>query len=138
MNITLEADYAVRIVYCLACAGRRVDARAVAEKTGVTLRFSLKILGKLVGAGLIRSYRGAQGGYELAVPADEITLRRVIETVEGDLVFNRCLSGGDFVCTQGGPPCAFQRVFDEINCMIVKKLDSVTIGSMLRAENGGI
>ena len=40
MHITLESDYAVRIVYCLAQNGGRMEAAAIAEQTGVTLRFS--------------------------------------------------------------------------------------------------
>ena len=48
MHITLESDYAVRIVSRLARQGGRMDAKRIAEETGVTLRFSLKILRKLV------------------------------------------------------------------------------------------
>lgn len=44
MHITLEADYAVRIVHALAESGKRLDAKTISEMTGVTLRFSLKIL----------------------------------------------------------------------------------------------
>lgn len=66
MYITLEADYAVRIVNCLAKNGSRMDAKALSAATGVTLRFSLKILRKLVAQGIVRSYKGTQGGYELA------------------------------------------------------------------------
>ena len=65
MHITLESDYAVRIIYCLAMAGCRMDAKRIAEDTGVTLRFSLKILRKLVAGGFIVSYKGTKGGYEL-------------------------------------------------------------------------
>ena len=78
MYITLEADYAVRIVDCLARNAIRMDAKTLAAHTGVTLRFSLKILRKLVAEGIIRSYKGTQGGYELAIPAQEISLGRVI------------------------------------------------------------
>lgn len=55
MHITLESDYAVRIVYCLAQNGGRMEAAAIAEQTGVTLRFSLKILRKLVAGELVKS-----------------------------------------------------------------------------------
>lgn len=51
MQMTLEADYAVRIVYELASGGGRIDAGALAQASGVTVRFSLKILRKLVAAG---------------------------------------------------------------------------------------
>ena len=52
MHITLEADYAIRIVQVLAQNQRRLDAKTISEMTGVTLRFSLKILRKLVAAGI--------------------------------------------------------------------------------------
>ena len=58
MILNLETDYAIRIVHYLAEVGERRDAGKIAEKTGVTLRFSLKILRKLVAAGIIRSYKG--------------------------------------------------------------------------------
>ena len=55
MHITQESDYAVRIVYCLAKCGTRRDARGISEEMCVTLRFSLKILGKLVSSGIVES-----------------------------------------------------------------------------------
>ena len=64
MHITQESDYAVRIVYCLAKCGTRRDARGISEEMCVTLRFSLKILGKLVSSGIVESYKGNRGGYE--------------------------------------------------------------------------
>ena len=63
MQITQESDYAIRIVYCLAKSRVRRDARSISEEMGVTLRFSLKILGKLVGAVIVSSYKGNKGGY---------------------------------------------------------------------------
>ena len=87
MHITLETDYAVRIVYFLAQSGERVDAGRIAEETGVTLRFSLKILRKLVSGGVVVSYKGAKGGYELARPPEEISLADVIEQVEIEIKY---------------------------------------------------
>ena len=55
MHITLESDYATRIAYCLAKAPGRMDAKSISEETGVTLRFSLKILRKLVASGIVKS-----------------------------------------------------------------------------------
>ncbi len=55
MHMTLEADYAVRIVELLAASGKKIDAGSIAEKTHVPLRFCLKILRKLVEDGLITS-----------------------------------------------------------------------------------
>ena len=58
MHMTLETDYAVRIVSCLVTAGRRMDAKSIAEETSVTLRFSLKILRKLVAGEILQGDPG--------------------------------------------------------------------------------
>ncbi|WP_040198262.1 RrF2 family transcriptional regulator [Candidatus Soleaferrea massiliensis] len=126
MHITLEADYATRMVYCLAKNGKRLDAKTLAEMSGVTLRFSLKILRKLVASGIIKSYKGIQGGYELAKPASEITLRQVVETIEGPFYINRCMDE-DFVCTrEKDEPCFFREVFIKASEMVRAEFDKIT------------
>lgn len=137
MHITLEADYAIRIVRCLADAGRRTDAKAIAQQTGVTLRFALKILRKLVAAGIVRSFKGTQGGYEIARPLSEITLKDVIETVEGPYALSRCVDeGGDYICTNpnGGSCCDFHQIFTEISSLVNEKLAAVRFSDIV--ENG--
>ena len=128
MFITLETDYAVRIVSCLSRAGDRLDAASIAERTGVTLRFSLKILRKLVGAGIVRSFKGAHGGYELSRPPADITLRQVVEVIDGPIALARCVSG-QYTCSH--PPenadcgCYFNGVFQELSELVKNKLDIV-------------
>ncbi len=137
MKINMETDYALRIMRCIAERNTVTDAKTISELVGVSLRFTLKILGKLVSGGLILSHKGANGGYELSRPANEITLRQVIERIEGPLVISRCLSE-DFVCRHDGDhensgcSCFFNRVFDEINMSIAAKLDSVTIADSIQ------
>lgn len=126
MHITLEADYAVRIVSCLSKAEKRLDAKTISEQASVTQRFALKILRKLVANGLIKSFKGTQGGYELAKNPSEISLKDVIETVEGQYHFSRCLSE-EYGCNRGmSGHCQFQRVFAQISEDVAKKLDSYT------------
>lgn len=132
MHITLESDYAVRIIYCLAKSGQRMDAKRIAEETGVTLRFSLKILRKLVTGGLVCSYKGTKGGYELCRPACRISLCDVIETVEGPYAISRCVGENGYQCCRnldGG--CPFHKVYTEISDIVRQRLDEVKFG-----ENG--
>lgn len=128
MHITLESDYAVRIVAYLSQAKSRTDAKTISQETGVTLRFALKILRKLVGGGIVKSFKGTQGGYEIAKDPREITLKDVIETVEGPYVLSRCVREG-FSCSnpQMGP-CRFNPVFKEISAIVNEKLASVNFG----------
>ncbi len=134
MKINMETDYALRIMRYIAKCEGVVGAASIAEAVSVSRRFTLKILGKLTSGGVLFSRKGANGGYELARSADEITLRSVIEIIEGPLVISRCLSS-DFVCHHDGGgqscSCRFNRVFDEINMTIASKLDSVSIADCL-------
>lgn len=90
MHLTLEADYAVRIVDKLAIENKKIDAHTISEQTNVPLRFALKILRKLVASGAVKSYKGAHGGYMIAKDPKDITLREVIEAVEGPFMISRC------------------------------------------------
>ncbi len=133
MYITQETDYALRMVYCLARANTRCDARSIGEQAGVTFRFSLKILGKLSAAGIVRSFKGNRGGYVLARPAAEITLKDVLGAVEGQYVFSRCLDGvGENGCSVEGA-CAFRRVFGRISRRVNDELAAVSFQDLLAA-----
>ncbi len=136
MQLTLESDYAIRIIYIIANGGKndsskRMDAKAISEISGVPLRFSLKILRKLVGGGLVRSYKGTRGGYELAKEPREISILDVVELTEGPIHINRCVSG-DFICTRvKDSPCQFQRCFDEVSQTIRDSFRKLTFDKFL-------
>ena len=138
MHMTLEADYAVRIVEFLATQTERADAKTISEKTNVTLRFTLKILRTLVADGIALSYKGAKGGYELAKPAKEITLRQVIEAVEGPYMISRC-QGDSYSCHR--TDCRLHGIYAKVSAMVRTELDSYTFDSICscdeKAEDAG-
>lgn len=125
MLFNAETDYAIRIVHCLANCGKRMEATAISKETGVTFRFSLKILRRLVVAGIVKSFKGVGGGYELARPAAEITLGEVIEEMCGPLVFGKCQTEG-LGCTHPMGTCIFKKVFDETSDFMKQKFDNTT------------
>ncbi len=133
MHITQETDYAVRIVYCLANAQGRRDARTISEEMGVTLRFSLKILHKLVGSGIVKSYKGTKGGYELARPAAEVNLKQVIEAIEGTYKLAKCIDP-EYTCewkeTMAPGLCSFRREFTRISRYVNEELEKVTFDKL--------
>lgn len=130
MHITLETDYAVRIVDCLARNGGRMGAKSIAEQACVTLRFSLKILRKLVASGIVRSFKGAQGGYEIARPLDEISVGDILSTIEGPFTLNRCLYR-DFECTfTGDKNCPYHEAFARISRQVQEQLDLVKMSQV--------
>lgn len=97
LQISRKIDYALRAMIHL--AGLPADRIASLQDLSVTLHlpreFLAKILKVLAGRGLVRSARGAHGGYQLARPAREISFLEVIEAVEGPVQLNVCLDHKD-------------------------------------------
>src|SRR5262249_28130788 len=86
VKISAKADYAVRAAAELAAAGDgRVKGEALATAQGIPQNFLENILTDLRHAGLVKSQRGADGGYRLARPAAEVTVADVIRAVDGPL-----------------------------------------------------
>ncbi|MEA2392175.1 MAG: hypothetical protein QOJ82_66 [Solirubrobacteraceae bacterium] len=86
MRISARADYAVRAAVELAAADEGpTKGEALARAQDIPLKFLENILGDLRHAGIVRSQRGADGGYWLARPASEVTVADVIRAVEGPL-----------------------------------------------------
>lgn len=133
MYITLEADYAVRIVSVLCLdKEKKIDAKTISERASVTLRFSLKILRKLVGAGIVKSFKGTQGGYKVNMEPHDITLRMVIEAIEGKYVFSRCISE-EIDCNRDmSGRCVFQKAFADVSNTVRKKLESYNFEDMIK------
>ena len=91
MRITQEACNAIRIVYYLAVQDKKLSAKQVSEGIGVSLRFSLKILRKLILCGIARSYKGMKGGYMLNRRPEEISVGEIIEVIDGPINILRTL-----------------------------------------------
>src|SRR3954469_15813790 len=88
MRITAKADYAVRAAVELAAAegtGKPVKGEQLARGQGIPQNFLENILTELRRAGIIRTRRGAEGGYQLAQPAAAVTVADVLRAVEGPL-----------------------------------------------------
>jgi Rrf2 family protein len=137
MNITLEADYALRIVYVFSCNNVKTDAPTLSEKIGVSLRFTLKILRKLLLAGIVRSYKGKSGGYMLAKMPEEISMYDVITAIEGEIPVNRCTCE-DYECghpdVKQGLPCPVRHVFIDMAEDLHRRLGSIDFQQVVEGK----
>lgn len=133
MRITHEADYAIRVVYCLAEAGEKLSSKEIAEQSGITLWFALKILRKLILAGIVKSYKGSAGGYELNRPASEISLGELVECIDGPILITHCLSK-EFDCSrvEKKSDCTFRKVFLSVNRTIRQELYDVKMDRFIQ------
>lgn len=134
MQLTLKGDYAVRVIADLATrpAGTTVRTEELQRSTDVPPAYLGKVIQDLARAGLIRTQRGARGGVTLAEDPRTITLRRVIEAVEGPICFNRCL------VRPGACPrdsfCPVHPVWIRIQETMIRELDAYRIADILEAS----
>lgn len=132
MELTRKGEYAIRGIIYLARLpqGKVALVSDIAEATKVPQTFLAKIFQSFAKLGLVNSYRGTGGGFMLARPAAQISLREVVEAVEGPIVPNRCLLG-EGMCELGAK-CLVHPVWRKVQGQVVQILDSVTIEELAR------
>jgi Rrf2 family protein len=92
MRVSAKSEYAIRAAAYLAAAnGSRVKAEELSDATLIPRQFLENILGELRRAGIVRATRGAEGGYELARPANAIELGMVLAAVGSSLADNEVI-----------------------------------------------
>lgn len=132
MRITQEADYALRICAMLTQSNQPVSSTMLSKELCVTPKFTSKILRELMLAGLVHSSRGINGGFTLEREAESITLRMVIEAIDGPVAIRHCLID-EHSCNyqQDKSKCRFHVVFQELNSIITSRLDILTLADIV-------
>lgn len=134
MQLTLKGDYAVRVIVDLAAqpAGSTVRTVELGRRTGVPQAYLSKIIQALARVGLVRTQRGTRGGIALLEEPQAITLRQVIEAVEGPIYLNRCLVRPG-LCPRDRF-CPVHPVWARIQAIVTQELDSVRVGDLVDAS----
>ena len=131
MQITRQADYAVRAVLHLARVGNseRSATSAVAKEQNIPPSFLAKIISQLALAGLLHPSRGARGGVTLAREPKEITLLEVVEAIDGPIQLNECV-GNTGACTFD-ENCPIKPVWCDAQDELVTRLKNTNFAQML-------
>lgn len=134
MLITRAGDYGLQGMVHLATLPKDKDAYVaeIARNCGVPASFLAKIFQNLSKVGLVRSQRGAKGGFNLARKPSEITVLEILESIEGNIYLNRCLISED-ECPKR-PTCNAHLVFKEAQKAIRKVLSSYTLQDLVNGQ----
>ena len=134
MRVSAKADYALRACIQLAATEGEghVKGERIAQAQEVPLKFLENILGDLRHAGLVRSQRGAEGGYWLARPAAEITLAAGSRAVEGPLANVRGVRP-DSISYQGTAE-PLKDVWIAVRASLRSVLEAVTLADVASGE----
>jgi len=136
MQVTRQADYAVRAVLYLAQQkpGQRVSTAQVSRAQRIPLTFLAKIVAQLGPAGVLGTTRGAHGGIWLARPAEDISLLEVVEVIDGPLALNACVLNSD--ACQFEETCPVRGVWCEAQAELARLLAQTTFGQLARPDQG--
>jgi Rrf2 family protein len=135
MRVSAKADYAIRAMIELAAAegeGQPVKGERLAQAQQIPGKFLESILGDLRQGGLVRSQRGADGGYWLARPAAEVTVADVIRAVEGPIAHVRGVRPEDV--EYAGSAAQLRELWIALRANMRAVLETVTLADLARGE----
>jgi len=132
MQLTRSGEYGLKGVLFLARQPREkfVLVSKISKYQHIPEPFLAKIFQRLSKAGLLRSSRGSKGGFSLGKPAGSITMREVIETIDGPIALNRCLRR-EGECDEEGF-CPIYEVWSKAQNQLLELLDSTTVEDLAR------
>ena len=143
MKISTKGRYGLRAVLDIAMHDEAASVSSIAARQFISENYLERLIAMLKKAGIVNSLRGAQGGYVLARPADEISVGEVLRALEGDLNPVDCAErdGSGELC-EGADTCVTKFVWKRISDSINQAVDNLMISELARdgrhllSENG--
>jgi Rrf2 family protein len=133
VRVSAKADYAIRAAVELAAAGEGpLKGDRIAQAQDIPSNFLENILGDLRNAGLVASRRGADGGYWLGRPAEEISLADIIRAVDGPLANVRGVRSEQVAYE--GTAAPLRDVWVAVRASLRGVLEQVTLADLARGE----
>ena len=134
MQLTNKFDYSIRGLVYLAANSRNhiCHLDKIASEVNVSQAFLSKIFQQFTKIGLVRSYRGAGGGFVLGRQPEKISLLEVVEAVEGPISLNRCNdrnSGYDQHYN-----CSTHPVWTQVQMQVRETLQSITLKDLAGSQ----
>lgn len=135
MKISTKGRYGLRAALDLAMNSETeaVSLSSIAERQHISVSYLEQLVSKLRKAGIVNSIRGAQGGYVLAKPANEISVGDILRALEGDLHPVDCaeVSGKESVC-EGAELCVSKFVWKRISDSISQAVDTLMLSDLAK------
>lgn len=131
MKLSTRGRYGIRAMFDLALNAREgtQSIKAIAEREGIPEAYLEQLIAALKREGLVTSTRGAQGGYALAKPPEDISVGDVLRALEGDIDLAECLAG-DQACDKAGV-CPSRIVWRKLRDGMKAIVDGISLQDMI-------
>ena len=138
MWISKRTDYATRAVLALALADDEAPMKLeeLARRTAVPHSVLEQIMPTMRSAGVVRSERGARGGYRLNRPPEEITLERVVRLFQGQLAPIGCATRSHAEPCPMALECSLRFMWEEVRDATIKILAATTFAELAKRAGG--
>ena len=127
LKITRLADYSVLILCCFNDA--KLTAKHISRKTGLGLATVNKILALLVKAKILKPLRGVNGGYRPSKSLKEVSIKDIIEAIEGPVALTKCVEVSEKKCNLINS-CITQNVWSKVNNSVLATLHEIKINDI--------
>ena len=141
MNFTQKEDYGLRAALDLAvrAGAGPVQTREIAARQGIPEQFLEQLLAALRRAEIVRSTRGAGGGYALAAPPSQITVGQILRSLSGPLVPTELVTGANDDASLDTPEVTVVRtIWSDLRAHIRSFADNTTLQDMLDRRAAGM
>ncbi|HEY5715535.1 MAG TPA: SUF system Fe-S cluster assembly regulator [Psychromonas sp.] len=134
LRVNKLTDYGSVILACMASRpDETMSAASLARDVLLPLATVRKLLKILVKSGLLCSSLGKQGGYQLARPAEEISVAEIIDVLEGVITLTECSMGKGICRIEGN--CEIRHNWQGLNQILQQSLRQVSLQEMLPPKN---
>jgi Rrf2 family protein len=134
-RVNRQTDYAIRVVLALARQpqGTRLSSFEIGKEMLVPAAFLSRIVAQLAQAGLVLTFPGRGGGLQLSRPPDEITLRDVVELMEGPFLLSECMLGEQACPFEGA--CPVRTRWSRLQNVILVELGNTKFSELAQEAN---
>ncbi|GHU74224.1 AsnC family transcriptional regulator [Clostridia bacterium] len=135
MKLSTRSQYGIHAMLDLALAYGEgpQPLRLVAERQDVPEQYLEQLIAPLRRAGLVKSARGASGGYELTQPPEDIQVGGILRALEGPVRLTDCVMEPD-ACSRAGE-CPSRALWEKLNQAIQNVLDNTTLAELLLTDS---
>ncbi len=141
MKLSTKGRYGLKAMLELALQYDKesVSLNIIAERQRLSVNYLEQLIAPLRKNGLVTSTRGAQGGYHLAKKPDQITVKEILETLEGPLVPANCVIDGEDENCSNAEYCVSRLIWERMRESVDEVVRSITLADMVadheRMEN---
>ena len=134
MRLSTRARYGTRLMLELALNFKKgtIFLKDIARKEEISEKYLSHLVIPLKASGLVSSSRGAHGGYMLAKSPSQITLREIVQTLEGSISFVECVKNPS-ICSRVSK-CATRSIWEKLDEKISDELSSVTLEDLVNSQ----